>query len=148
MAMEDGRKPSRPEEDRARSLSRRICILIRNLAESFLRSPVVSYLILCCPLLLSRPWSSKGIRDVFSPSLPLLFPHPVLFLPHYTGLAYPGLWTLVSGFSYRDGNLYPRGRCQLRRRDATRRRKMNAGGNGRESWKESARPGTRSGSPI
>lgn len=98
MAKMEGSRAERAEEDRARSLSR-ICILIRNLAESFPRSPVVSYLILYHPL--PPPSGLRRIRRLLAllppPPLsrfPLLVPSrisiPVLFLPHYAGLAYPG----------------------------------------------------------
>lgn len=98
-----------------------------------LRSPVVSYLI---PYrFLSHLWSLQRIRDVLSSFRLLAFPSPafsshipVLFLPHYAGLVYPGL-VPHSGLDYHDGNLYSRGRCQLRRRDA----EENARGNERES---------------
>lgn len=85
-------------EDRARSLSRRICILIRNLAESFLSDlPSFPILFLAAPRPTSGLVSPKDKRRPLAlpPSrlpLPVFSSHiPVLFLPHYAGLVYPGL---------------------------------------------------------
>lgn len=93
------RKSSRGRK-KISEVARRICILIRNLAESFLRSP--SFPILFYTI----PQSQKDRRCLLALlllpfltpfSLLFVFHIPVLFLPHYAGLAYPGHhWTQLS----------------------------------------------------
>lgn len=90
----EGRKPNRAEE-KIGEVARRICILIRNLAESFLRSPSFPILFYTAPPRASQ--SSKDRRRLFVLLLPSSVAGSrflVLFLPHYAGLAYPGRrWT-------------------------------------------------------
>lgn len=92
-------------------VARRICILIRNLAESFLRSPSFPILFYTIPLVSPKD-RRRLLALLLSPPFPVFVFHiPVLFLPHYAGLAYPGR-------SYHNGKLYSRRRCQLRRHNA------------------------------
>lgn len=102
-------------------VARRICILIRNLAESFLRSP--SFPI----LFYTASQSPKDRRRLLAllPLPPSLHP-PSLPALSSTFRSYSYLITLdqlipgAAGPNYHDRKLYSRGRCQLRRRDATR----------------------------
>lgn len=106
----DEREGSRVERKKRRAgevARRRICILIRNLAESF-PCPISLRRSLRISRLASSPVFER-IRNVFRFSLSLFLASCSLFLPHYPGLAYPAGRTAT-----RDGKLYPRGRCQLR----------------------------------
>lgn len=94
------RKSSRGRK-KISEVARRICILIRNLAESFLRSSSFPILFYTIP---QSPKDRRRLLALLLSALPpllllLLFAiHiPVLFLPHYAGLAYPERrWTRLS----------------------------------------------------